>query len=553
MVASSALRWDDAVVYQLYLRSFADSGGDGVGDLGGVIDHLDYIAGLGVDAVWLNPCYPSPQADHGYDVADFTGINPEYGDLATFDRLVGAAHARGLRVLMDLVPNHCSDQHPWFREAVAAAPGSPARDRFLFRDGRGERGEEPPNNWRATFGGPAWTRVDEADGTPGQWYLHLFTPQQPDFNWRNPAVADYFDDVLRFWFDRGVDGFRIDVCHGLLKDRELSDWDPADGAYNARSWNQPEVHRIYRRWRSLTQSYGDRDLLLVGEVWVPTAVDLAAYLRPDELHQAFYFDLLVQPWDAVALRDSIERALTATDSLPAWTLANHDVHRTVTRYGITDPEPAPPSNDAFAALMRPRGQVDAALGERRARAALLMLLALPGSAYLYQGEELGLPEVQEMPAAVRQDPVFHRTGGVEAGRDGCRVPLPWTSEGTAFGFSTAAPWLPQPDWFAKYAVSSQRRDQDSTLSLYHRVIAARRAWRRGGALTWLSPGEDGILAFTSGQLSCVVNTRATRFTVPRGWGRVVLRSDGSGGATLEGGTAAWLVPEDASGDARTPG
>ena len=540
--------WDDAIVYQLYVRSFADSDGDGVGDLAGVIQRLGHIAALGADAIWLNPCYPSPQADHGYDIADYRGINPEYGSLETFDRLVSAAHARGLRILMDLVPNHCSERHPWFTAALAAGPGSPERARFVFRDGHGD---EPPNNWQSVFGGPAWTRVTESDGTPGQWYLHLFTRQQPDFDWRNPEVLTYFDDVLRFWFDRGVDGFRIDVCHGLVKDAALRDWDPADGGYNAYSWNQPEVHDIFRRWHTLAAGYGpDRDLLLVGEVWVPDPTDLDHYLRPDELHQAFSFDLLVQPWQAPALRGAIERttARTAVHGAPAaWTLANHDVHRAVTRYGIIRPEPAPPSNDAFAALMRPRGDVDTELGDRRARAALLLVLALPGAVFLYQGEELGLPEVQDLPDQARQDPVFHRTGGREKGRDGCRVPLPWTAEAPTFGFSTGKPWLPQPDWFGRYAADVQEKDNTSTLQLYRRAIRTRRKLRLGepGPVEWLESTDDAVLAFRHGGLVCVVNTGTADFTPPGEWGEIVLGSRET--KVVPGDSTAWLAPPGFAG------
>ncbi len=531
------------MVYQLYVRSFADSDGDGVGDLDGVIRRLGHIAGLGADAIWLNPCYPSPQADHGYDIADYRAVNPEYGSLETFDRLVAEAHARGLRILMDLVPNHCSERHPWFTAALAAGPGSPERARFVFRDGRGD---EPPNNWQSVFGGPAWTRVTEPDGTPGQWYLHLFTREQPDFDWRNAEVIAFFDDVLRFWFDRGVDGFRIDVCHGLIKDAALRDWDPADGGYNAHSWNQPEVHGIFRRWHALADGYGpERDLLLVGEVWVPDPADLDRYLRPDELHQAFSFDLLVQPWDARALREAVGRATarTAVHGAPAaWTLANHDVHRAVTRYGIVHPEPATDSNDAFAALMRPRGDVDTELGERRARAALLLLLALPGSVFLYQGEELGLPEVLDLPDEARKDPVFHRTGGREKGRDGCRVPLPWTADAPAFGFGAGVPWLPQPDWFARYAADVQEKDDTSTLHLYRRAIRTRRQLGLGepGLVDWLSTGDDAVLAFRRGELVCVVNTGSTPFAPPAGWGEAVLGSAGFEG-DLPGDCAAWFL------------
>jgi alpha-glucosidase len=538
--------WRDAVIYQLYVRSFADGDGDGIGDLHGVLSRLDYLAGLGVDGIWLNPCYPSPQADHGYDIADFTGINPEYGDLGVFDTLVAEAHARGLRVLMDLVPNHCSDAHPWFTEALAAPPGSRARARFLFRDGRGERGELPPNNWRSVFGGPAWTRTTLPDGRPGQWYLHLFTPEQPDFDWRDPEVAGHFDDVLRFWFDRGVDGFRIDVAHGLLKSADLPDH-PGDG-YNRHAWNRPEVHDVYRRWRALADSYGPgRELVFVGEIWVPDAADLARYLRPDELHQAFYFDLLAQPWSAGDFKESVVRATdqsAATGAGMTWTLANHDVHRAVSRYGLTRRDPPPPSGDPFAARIRPTGDVDVARGGRRARAALLFLLALPGAVYLYQGEELGLPEVLDLPDDRRQDPIFLRTGGVERGRDGCRVPLPWTTAAPSFGFSpeeaTASPWLPQPDWFAGYAAEVQAADRTSTLSL-HRDALRLRATLARGELTWL-PTPEGVLAVRSGELTCVVNFTEEPFPVPAAWGRAVLHSAGAG--ELPGEAAVWLVGQD---------
>ncbi|SDZ35144.1 alpha-glucosidase [Amycolatopsis xylanica] len=516
--------WDNAVVYQIYVRSFADGDGDGIGDLAGITARLDHLTDLGVDALWLNPCYPSPQADQGYDIADFFDVNPEYGDLAALDALLAAAHARGLRVLLDLVPNHCSSEHPWFTAALAAPAGSAERARFHFRDGRGASGELPPNNWAALFGGPAWTRVTEPDGSPGQWYLHLFTPQQPDFNWADPETVAYFDEVLRFWFDRGVDGFRIDVAHGLFKDPGLRDW--TEGGYNRHAWNQDQVHAIYRRWRAIADGYGpDHPRMFVGEIWTPVAEDMAEYLRPDELHQAFHFDLLTRSWNAAAVQDSVRRArrTAISGNSTAWTLNNHDVFRAVTRYGVTRPAPPIASSDPFAALMRPRGEVDLELGERRARAALLLMLALPGTAYLYQGEELGLPEVLDIAPEDRHDPVFARHGAEDVGRDGCRVPIPWTSDGPSFGFSSGPnPWLPQPSWFAGYSVEAQQSEAGSTLNLYRAALAIRRDLQaNGGRATWADVSVDrkGPLLFVrGGSLACVTNfsKSAVAFDPPDG-------------------------------------
>ncbi|MEU1600332.1 glycoside hydrolase family 13 protein [Streptomyces sp. NPDC005708] len=541
--------WRDAVVYQVYLRSFADADGDGIGDLDGLRQHLDYLVQLGVDGIWLNPCYPSPQKDHGYDVADYRDIAPEYGDLATFDALTADAHARGLKVLMDLVPNHCSSEHPWFRAAVAAGPGSPERARFIFRDGRGDDGATPPNNWSSIFGGPAWTRIVEPDGTPGQWYLHLFDAAQPDFDWTHPDVIGMFDDVLRFWFDRGVDGFRIDVAAALYKHPGLPDW--TGGHYNEYTHNRPQVHEVYRRWRRIADSYApERELTFVGEIWVPGVADLAAYLRPDELHQAFYFDLLKQPWNGQLFRSSIDGALTGIGSTGAtitWTLANHDVHRTVTRYGIVRADEPHESLDRNLAFIRPRGEVDTALGERRSRAACLLLLALPGSQYLYQGEELGLPEVLDLPDQVRQDPTWFRSEGLDPGRDGSRVPLPWTAQAPSFGFSptqvTAEPWLPQPQWFVKYAASEQLKDADSTLALHRRALRVRRDLFStvDRAVTWIDvPGRDDVLAFRRDSVTCVVVFGDTPLRPPAEWGSIVLCSAPVHQGQLAGNSAAWL-------------
>jgi alpha-glucosidase len=536
MTASTRPWWHDAVIYQVYLRSFADSDGDGVGDLPGLTSRLDHLTRLGVDGVWLNPCYPSPGADHGYDVADYTTVDECYGGMPAFEDFLRAAHQRGLKVLMDIVPNHCSAEHPWFAQALAAAPGSLERQRFIFRDGTGPEGSLPPNNWTSVFGGSAWTRTGD-----GQWYLHSFDTSQPDFNWHHPEVAEHFEKVLRLWFDRGVDGFRIDVAHMLFKHPDLPDW-PDLAQYNAHQQNRPEVHAVYRRWRALADSYG-RDLTLVGEVHVPTVQDLAAYLRADELPQAFYFDLLMCGWDAAAFRASITRGveqIATTGASITWTLANHDVHRAVSRYGLVAPQAM-----AVPSVTRPRGVVDTALGERRARAALLLLLGLPGSVYLYQGEELGLPEVQDLPDELRQDPTWFRSGFAEHGRDGCRVPLPWHTEQPAFGFSdTGEAWLPQPDWFARYSAHQQWDDPGSTLRLHAEVLRVRRelAQHRTGELTWLDvPGRDDVLAYRRGDLTHVTVFGDLPLLTPEAWGHPVCTSAGMTGGVLPGTSAAWLL------------
>ena len=535
--------WRDSVIYQLYVRSFADSDGDGVGDLDGITRHLDHLVGLGVDGLWLNPCYPSPHKDGGYDVADYTDIDAVYGGLPAFERLLGAAHVRGLRVLMDLVPNHCSDQHAWFREAVAAPPGSAARARFIFRDGRGDHGELPPNNWRSVFGGPAWTRLTSADGTPEQWYLHSFDGSQPDFDWENPDVVDMFDTVLTTWFDRGIDGFRIDVAYAMVKHPDLPDVANPE-ADNPFMWNQPGVHPIFRRWRRIADQY-DRQLTLVGEVWLPPE-EASTYIAPGELKQVFYFDLLQRPFSAEWFRASIAATVAHLDSVegvPTWTLNSHDVHRSVTRYGIVEPEPLNTA-DLNALRTRARGRVDLALGTARAKAALLLTLALPGSVYLYQGEELGLPEVQDIADDARRDPIWFRSAGLEHGRDGSRVPLPWTGSGDSFGFSSVDrrhTWLPQPDWFGDFAVATQVAQPDSMLAFYRDALTARRGLDRSAPFEWVDTTRSDVLAFRRGSVTSVTLFGDEPFDVPEEWGELVLRSDGQGRApSLTANTTAWL-------------
>ncbi|MGW5850343.1 glycoside hydrolase family 13 protein [Streptomyces sp. NPDC055254] len=591
---ASGAWWRDAVIYQVYVRSFADSDGDGVGDLRGVCDRLPHLARLGVDAVWLTPFYVSPQADGGYDVADYRAVDPLFGDLADADDLVRAAHGLGLKVIVDVVPNHTSEQHPWFRAALAGDPA--ARARYYFRPGRGPRGAEPPNDWESIFGGPAWTRVAD-----GEWYLHLFAPEQPDLDWEHPEVAAEFASVLRFWLDLGVDGFRVDVAHGMVKAPGLPDIGRGAqatliGTEPLPFFDQDGVHEIHRSWRRLLDSY-DGPRIGVAEAWAPTSERLALYVRPDELHQAFNFRFLNCPWDTAAMRSVIDESLAATASVGApttWVLSNHDVVRHVTRYG------------------------GGAQGLARARAAALLMLALPGSAYVYQGEELGLPEVLDLPDEVRRDPAFRRpapgpvrgavprpgsvprpgagapgqdgaghaadagrdaggpvAGGAEADgqeglRDGCRVPIPWSGTEPPYGFGPAGTWLPQPAGWGGLSVAAQTGDPHSTLELYRAALELRRAlpglgapeagrslpreegaadaWEAlavtavgggdaTGAMRWL-PAPDGVLLFTRPGFACTLNGRPVPVELPAP-GRPVLSS-----APVETDGRTVLLPAD---------
>ncbi len=474
-----------------------------------------------MDAVWLSPFYPSPQADAGYDVADYRDVDPLFGSLADADKLIAEARSRGLRVIVDLVPNHTSSAHRWFQEALAAAPGSAERSRYIFRDGLGPAGEQPPNDWQSVFGGPAWTRTVDPDGQPGQWYLHLFDTGQPDLNWDNPEVHAEFLDVLRFWLDRGVDGFRVDVAHGLIKQANLPDWQEPQEILSGNEidkprppmWDQEGVHEIYRQWRQVLDGYpGER--VLVAEAWVEPAERLARYVRPDEMHQAFNFEYLLASWTAPAQYAVITRSLEATDSVGApttWVLSNHDVVRHASRLGLA------------IGGGRPNGigigdpQPDAALGLRRARAATLLMLALPGSAYLYQGEELGLPEHTTMPDEARQDPTWARSGHTQRGRDGCRVPIPWEADAPSYGFGpTDASWLPQPPSWAEYALDRQRDVPGSTYELYRTALRLRREHGLGrGTLEWVSSGDD-TLVFRNGDLTVLTNFGDAPVPVPPG-------------------------------------
>ena len=553
--------WRSAVIYQIYPRSFADANGDGVGDLAGITSRLPYLRRLGVDAVWLSPFYTSPQADAGYDVADYRDIDPLFGSLADADLLLKTAHDLSLKVIVDLVPNHSSDEHPWFQSALRAGPGSPERDRYIFRDGTGDHGAEPPNNWQSVFGGSAWTHTTNADGTNGQWYLHLFDQKQPDFNWQNPQVRAEFEDVLRFWLDRGADGFRVDVAHGLMKAAGLPDWtgpmnmlDLVDESIERPPmWDQDAVHEIYRSWRAILDSYNppsaqdhhsSLDRVMCAEAWVDPPERAALYVREDEFHQAFNFDFLQSDWTAESLHRTITRSLEANDAVGApttWVLSNHDVVRHASRLGLPVGTP------------RPNGigigdpQPDAEVGLRRARAATTLMLALPGSAYLYQGEELGLPEHTSLPDEARQDPTWERTQHAERGRDGCRVPIPWEKSSPSYGFGPSdVTWLPQPEVYGDLAVDQQAGIPGSTLELYRTLLATRHERRLGeGSLTWIDAGPD-VVAFENatphGRTRAVLNLGDTAIGLPEN--AVVLASSGPvDDLAVPRDTAVWFTQE----------
>ncbi|MFJ7217627.1 glycoside hydrolase family 13 protein [Amycolatopsis sp. NPDC098790] len=533
--------WRTAVVYQVYPRSFADGDGDGTGDLAGVRSRLPYLASLGVDALWFTPWYASPLADGGYDVADYRAIDPAFGTLAEAEALIAEAREHGIRTIVDVVPNHVSDQHAWFTEAVAAGPGSPQRQRFWFREGRGEHGERPPTDWPSTFGGPAWTRVTEPDGRPGEWYLHLFASEQPDLNWGHPDVRREHEDVLRFWFDRGVAGVRIDSATMPVKDPALPELSDGDAHPFV---DRDEVHRIYRSWRAVADSYPEKRVL-IGEVWLDDPARFARYLRPDEMHSAFNFDFMRRPWDARQLRASIAETLAShrpVAAAPTWVLSNHDVTRPVTRYGRED--------SSFLHARTFGVPTDLALGHRRARAAALLSAALPGSLYIYQGDELGLPEVDDLPAEARQDPVFHRTGGADPGRDGCRVPLPWKETGVSHGFSVdpgATAWLPQPPEWRELSVQRQEETPTSMLALYRATLELRRTTPAlaGEEFAWLDTPE-GVLGFRRGDdFACLVNFSAEPQPLPRA--EVLLSSGELVGRSLPADTAVWVRLQEKEG------
>jgi alpha-glucosidase len=526
-------------MYQVYVRSFADGNGDGTGDIEGLRSRLPYIRSLGVDAIWVNPWYESPLHDGGYDVADYRSINPLFGTLEEATRLIDEARETGLRLLVDLVPNHTSSEHQWFKEAVASPPGSPARNRYHFLPGKGPDGSLPPNDWGSVFGGPAWTRLPD-----DEWYLHLFDRSQPDLNWSNPEVREEFEDILRFWLDLGAAGFRVDVAHSLVKAPGYPD--AGDGfdrhselPYGAESpmWDRDEVHEIVREWRAVLDEYPES--VMIAEAWVPSWERLARYLRPGEYHQAFDFHFLVSPWDATEIRTrtavAIESA-AAVDSVPTWVLSNHDVVRHATRYGL----PQDIDSKEWLAI-GDRSLLDPERGLKRARAAILLMLALPGSVFLYQGEELGLPEVHDLPPEVLDDPFWERSGHKEKGRDGCRVPLPWSTDGPSFGFGSDGPWIPQPEDWGKLSVESQDGVEGSTLELYRLALRTRKERFHTASVEWLGTDSE-VLTFRRGAgVTCIVNFGAVSVPLPEG--RVLLASEPIPDRSLPTDVAVWMIDE----------
>ena len=540
--------WRSGVIYQIYPRSFADSNGDGLGDLKGITSRLDSLAALGIDAIWLSPFYSSPQKDAGYDVSNYVDVDPIFGTLSDFDDLLEKAHRLGIRVMIDLVPNHSSDQHEWFQRALAAKPGSPERAFYHFKDGLGENGELPPNNWVSMFGGPAWTRVTENDGKPGQWFVHLFDSSQPDFNWANPEVQLEFENILKFWLDRGVDGFRVDQPHAMAKAEGLPDHPYVkeagagfiEGRENPPMWFQEEVHEIFRKWRKILESYpGDR--AMCGEAYVYPLSLMAKWVRSDEFHQTFNFRFLDAGWDSKKLFDAINESFEAFDGVGApstWVLNNHDVIRHASRFG-GDYGRATASDGIGSGQPQP----DLILGLQIAKGATLFMLGLPGASYLYQGEELGLPEHTTLEDKYRQDPTFARTNGARVGRDGCRIPLPWEPEGDSSGFSESGKsWLPQPASYKELARSIQEKNPESTLSFYKTALELRKQLGLGeGSFSWLT-GHQGpeTLGYENSGVKVLYNFGTQ--PVDLSTFEILLSSQPLSGKQLATNQCAWIKP-----------
>ena len=558
VTATGSEWWRTAVIYQIYPRSFADSTGNGIGDLPGITGRLHSLSELGVDAIWLSPFFTSPQNDAGYDVSDYCNVDPMFGTLADFDTLVTTAHGLGLKVIVDMVPNHTSDQHAWFQEALASPVGSPERDRYMFHDGQGPNGDLAPNNWESVFGGPMWQRTTNSDGTPGQWYLHIFDVSQPDLNWENPWVREQFFGILRFWLDRGVDGFRVDVAHGMIKEEGLPDYSPpVEGASMGGTaavasdldpvtpevhpdppyWGHSGVHDIWRGWNAVLAEYeGDR--VMAAEAWVDPLEKMALWVRPDEFSQAFNFGYMFTEWTAPTMRSIIDESIAAFSGVGApstWVLSNHDVVRHATRLALHADVP-----QGSGIGPDTEGKPDTAEGLRRARAATSLMLALPGSAYLYQGEELGLPEDMELPDAARQDPTWFRTDHEKYGRDGCRVPIPWEADKPSYGFGPAAKsWLPQPTDWGPYSRDAQEGVPGSTLELYRSALALRAEHGLGaGNIEWLDGYGVDVLAMRNGAVTVIVNFGDVAVELPLD--QILLASEEIVGGALPADTAVWL-------------
>lgn len=561
--------WRDAVIYQIYPKSWVDADGDGYGDCAGIRTRLPYLAELGIDAIWFSPFYKSPDNDGGYDVADYRDIDPRFGTVDDVVAMVGEAHDLGIKVLIDIVPNHTSSEHAFFQAALQTAPGSPEWARYHVLAGKGVNGEQPPNNWKSVFAGEAWSRILDKSGRPtGYWYLHLFDDTQPDVNWEHPDIVEEFDQTIRFWLDRGIDGFRIDVTHGLVKAAGFPDDNGESTVKNMDGsiadilprpyWDQPGVHDIYRRWRTIANEYSPARVF-VGEIWVSTPARLAAYLREDELHTGFNFPFLKANWKASELRPIIVDSLRNDEAVGAtttWVLENHDVPRVVTRYAPLEQESLEleEQESQLSAQIQEQtlGEEDFKRGRRRARAGMLLMLALPGSAYVWQGQELSLEEVTDMPDDERQDPVWFRTKGVEKGRDGCRVPIPWTREGSAMGFGPdgSKPWLTQPDAWRELSVEAQEGDPASMLELTRKALHIRRREMclGDGEMIWRDDlgFADAVLAFErppidgSSAVLVIVNTGREDVELPNA-GAVLISSQ----PTIERTAAnALVIPAD---------
>jgi alpha-glucosidase len=552
-LAGDANWWRQATVYQIYPRSFADATGDGIGDIRGIISRIPYLSRLGIDAVWLSPFYPSALADGGYDVDDYRNIDPRIGTLKEFDTMVDELHRANIRLIVDIVPNHSGSGHKWFQAALKAKPGSPERDRYIFRDGKGDNGEIRPSELSSHFGPTAWTRVTEPDGTPGQWYMHLFASEQPDLNWDNPEVRADFEKTITFWCDRGVDGFRVDVAHALIKDLadghlpERTAFDPSVIKPNGTDdlFDRDEVHEVYASWRKIFDRY-DPPRMGVAEAWVAPN-RLAAYASAKGLGQSFNFDMLGAGWDPKKVRHIAKSSLSAatkSGSSTTWVLGNHDVIRPVTRFGT----PHVANWYTHYGANRLTTKVDVKLGDARARAFTALLLALPGSTYVYQGEELGLPEVLDIPAKKMQDPQFFRNPELGLSRDGCRVPLPWTVKGRSFGFGPKGSHLPQPDWFGKFSVESQDGKRGSTLEFYRKALAVRKHVLPDERITWVKHlFNRNIIHFRrSNGWQSITNFGSKPVSLPAG--KVLLTSAPLVKGKLGPNSTAWVMsPSDGDG------